>query len=280
MRPDDEALALAGSYRLALARSVPSGAPGERLGRGTGASLEFQDRRSYSPGDDVRHLDWRAYARTGELFVRLYREEVLPRVELFLDASRSMAVGEDKARLAADVTGLLAGAARAEGLDVRAFAVGDELRPVARDELEREGVEPTGARTLADALPELQGALRPGAVRLVVSDFLFPHDAESLVRSLVRGAGAAGFLQVLGRRDVEPEVGALRLTDAEAGTELDLVLDPGVIAGYRRRLRALSGALAAECRRGGAVFCELAAGGPLADLCRDVLVPRGILEPA
>ena len=68
-----------------------TGRDGDQLGRGTGASLEFQDRRSYVAGDDLRHLDWRAYARTDQLMLRLYREEILPHVEIVVDASRSMA---------------------------------------------------------------------------------------------------------------------------------------------------------------------------------------------
>ena len=68
-----------------------------------GSSLEFQDRRLYEAGDDVRHLDWRAFARTDELFVRQYREEIQPRLELLIDDSRSMAVTETKAQLAVDV---------------------------------------------------------------------------------------------------------------------------------------------------------------------------------
>jgi uncharacterized protein (DUF58 family) len=122
--------------------------------------------------------------------------------------------------------------------------------------------------------------LRPGAVRVIVSDFLFPHDAEPLVRALVRDAGAAAFLQVLGERDVEPEQGALRLTDAERGAELDLVLDPSIVARYRRRLRALTSALSAECRRTGAMFCQLETGPSLERLCRDRLVPQAVLVPA
>ena len=280
MRPSDDALALAGAYRLALAREVPTGAPGERLGRGTGSSLEFQDRRSYSAGDDVRHLDWRAYARTGELFIRLYREEVLPRVELVCDTSRSMAVGEDKSRCAVDLVGLLGGAARAEGLEVRYLSVGDVVEPVERDRFERDGVELSGARPLVDAVGEVQGFLRAGAVRIVVSDFLFPHDPAALVRGLVRDAGATAFLQVLGARDVDPELGALRLTDAEAGSELDLVLDGSVVERYRGKLRALSRGLAAECRRVGALFCELSSASSLEAVCRDQLLPSGVLVPA
>ena len=88
----------AGGLRLALPRTPMRGRAGERLGSGTGSSLEFQDYRPYVPGDDLRHVDWSAYARSGLLAIRLYREEVAPRVDLVLDVSRSMSVTELKLR--------------------------------------------------------------------------------------------------------------------------------------------------------------------------------------
>ena len=101
--PSPEALALGARYALRWAELPWRGAAGERLGKGVGSSLEFQERRAYVPGDDVRHLDWAAYARSDQLMVRLYREEILPRIDLVVDGSRSMAVDAEKAQLATDL---------------------------------------------------------------------------------------------------------------------------------------------------------------------------------
>src|SRR5687767_15395300 len=91
-----------------MPRTHLGGRVGERLGSGTGSSLEFQDYRPYTPGDDLRHVDWAAYARSELLAVRLYREEVAPRIDLVLDISRSMAVTEQKLRAYGELAGLLA----------------------------------------------------------------------------------------------------------------------------------------------------------------------------
>ncbi len=281
MRPSAEALALAPRWRHALARAVQSGAPGERTGRGTGSSLEFQDRRDYAAGDDVRHLDWRAFARTDQLFVRLYREEILPRVELLVDLSRSMRIDEMKERTTVDLTVLLAGAARSEGLEVRVLGCGDDVLPIEAAALENEGLEFEATRTLADTAAHAHAHLRPGAVRIAVSDFLFPHEAPKLVRTLGRGAGAFALLQVLTRGDIEPPAGsALRLEDSEDASALDLVLDARAVEHYRRRLRGLVAGLQQECRRAGGVFCELSAGGGVERLCRAELATAGVLTPA
>src|SRR5262249_32036857 len=55
-----------------------------------GLSAEFADYREYSPGDDLKRLDWRAYARSQRYVIKRYEEESNLRATLLLDASRSM----------------------------------------------------------------------------------------------------------------------------------------------------------------------------------------------
>ena len=52
--------------------------------------MEFADYRRYTPGDDLRYLDWGIYARTDRLYVKLFREEVDLFAYVFIDASASM----------------------------------------------------------------------------------------------------------------------------------------------------------------------------------------------
>ncbi len=70
------ALAAAGRVRLPLRSRVWRGQAGEFTGGGTGSSMDFQDHRAYSPGDDPRHINWQAYARTGCYTMKLFREAV------------------------------------------------------------------------------------------------------------------------------------------------------------------------------------------------------------
>jgi uncharacterized protein (DUF58 family) len=72
-------------------------AAGEFTGSGSGASMDLQDHRAYSPGDDPRHINWQAYARTGQYSMKLFREEIRPVVDLILDASSSMFFSPEKA---------------------------------------------------------------------------------------------------------------------------------------------------------------------------------------
>src|SRR5712675_3311115 len=70
------------------------------LGRGMhlspkrGSSLEFNDYRHYSPGDDFRYIDWGLYGRTDKLYIKLFKEEEDLLTYIFLDASASMGLPE------------------------------------------------------------------------------------------------------------------------------------------------------------------------------------------
>ena len=82
-----------------LARIVPLGLRAQRVVEGTmsglhrsplhGMSVEFADYREYTPGDDLKRLDWRAYARSNRYYIKRYEEETNFRATLLLDASAS-----------------------------------------------------------------------------------------------------------------------------------------------------------------------------------------------
>jgi uncharacterized protein (DUF58 family) len=278
--PRPDALRLAERYRLALRDAPLRGTAGDRLGRGTGSSLEFQDRRAYAAGDDLRHLDWRAFARTDQLLVRQYREETLPRLDVVLDGSRSMGVDPEKAQLAVDLAAFLALAGRAEGQHVAIVLLGERPERIELDRLLAHGAGFEARVPGIGALESASGELRHGSLRIVVSDFLFPHDPAALVRPLAL-RGSVVLVQVLARADREPPVGApVRLVDAETGEHEDLVLDPRTVERYRERVKRLADGLATECRRTAARFATLTAGEDLDRACRETLVPAGVLLPA
>ncbi|HET9416738.1 MAG TPA: DUF58 domain-containing protein, partial [Candidatus Limnocylindria bacterium] len=96
---------------LASRRLTAGRMKGERRSVRRGQSVEFADYRTYAMGDDLRQLDWNAYARLERLFVKLFVEEEDVTVHLLVDASRSMDYGQpnklDAARRAAAALGYL-----------------------------------------------------------------------------------------------------------------------------------------------------------------------------
>ncbi len=67
---------------------------GERRSPKRGQSVEFADYRTYTPGDDLRRVDWNAYARMERLFIKLFQEEEDLTVHILIDASKSMDWGD------------------------------------------------------------------------------------------------------------------------------------------------------------------------------------------
>lgn len=61
-----------------------------------GFSVEFSEHRSYEPGDEVKHIDWKLYGKTNRLYVKRYEEETNLRAHLILDISKSMSYTSNK----------------------------------------------------------------------------------------------------------------------------------------------------------------------------------------
>lgn len=96
--------------------------------RGTG--MEFEEVREYSPGDDVRAIDWKVTARSGRPFIKVFREERELQVLLAVDISGSQDFGSarrSKQRLAAEVAGLLAFTAQQSGDKVGLLLFSDQV---------------------------------------------------------------------------------------------------------------------------------------------------------
>ncbi len=270
--PDPQAVAesAARRYRLALRTTALTGVAGARLGRGTGASLEFADFREYRPGDDVRHIDWRGYARTDQLHVRLFREEVAPLLEVVVDRSPSMAVTPAKERAVRD---LLA------ALDVWGEGVGARLRWLSAGGGAFSPAEPLRFEDDARDLRPRE-RLRPRGLRVVLSDFLMPRDLAPELRVLAAGAAQLFVVQLLDPWELEPtEQGATALLDCEDGGRLELVLDARACARYRARLQRLRDAVESATRAAAGCYVLLPAVAP-EEMFRHHLLPQGMLEPA
>src|SRR5260370_28880386 len=103
-----------------------------------GVSVEFADYREYSPGDDLKRLDWRAYARSDKFYIKRFEEDTNLRGTILLDASSSMAYGRKgltkfqyASTLAASIAALCVRQRDAVGLAVFDYVQRVFLRPFA-----------------------------------------------------------------------------------------------------------------------------------------------------
>jgi uncharacterized protein (DUF58 family) len=248
---------------------------GEVRASSVGSSLELHDFRHYQPGDDLRHVDWSAVARTGELVLRVRQDEVSPRVEVLVDASASLAVSPEKAARAREVAAWVTVLAQRGGLEPVVITAGKEARRSAGtasqahlEALEFDGREPF------DVALRRGPPLLPCGLRVVVSDFLFEAPPQPFAERLARGAAGLALVQVLDAEDLEPGGGVgARLVDAESGEVLERVLTPSVLEQYQARLRAHVGLWQGAARRVRARWVQLSAEHGLEALARRELLP-------
>lgn len=243
-------------YALSVPRNALTGMTGVRLGRMAGTSLDFKDHREYQPGDDLRTIDWGAYARSDKLTVKLYREEVTPHLDLVLDCSRSMALeGTEKARACVGLAAVLATAAANARCSHCAWMAADGVvrvgngtdRPGAWD-----GLGFDHAENPAACFEIMPPAWRRNGIRVLVSDLLWIGEPMRLLRRLADGASSAWVIQVLGAAETKADArGNVRVSDVETGGEIEVFVDAAVEQRYAEALARHRQNWLDACRRTG-----------------------------
>ncbi len=275
-------LRAAGRYELAVPQAVRSGPAGDALGRGTGSSLEFSEHRDYQPGDDLRRIDWSAYARSDRLTVKLHREEITPHLDLLLDTSRSMDLPHTpKARTAVAMAAALATSAANGGFTCALWTAGDGIvrsGAVHQPPLLWQGIDFAGATPLLDAFRRTPPAWRPRGLRVLVSDLLWMDDPSALLAMMGERAAGLAIVQVLAAEDLCPPArGNHRLLDAETGRPLDVFIDAGDQRRFAQRMARHREHWREACRARGAAFVELTAETLWPDVTLQPLARAGIV---
>lgn len=229
-----------------------------------GSGLEFEESRPYTPGDDVSALDWSAAARTGELYVKRFREERNQTLLFALDVSASMrfgSTGSSKAKIGAQALALVVAAAGRAGDRSGAIALADGVRdevPIGRGSSHglrviHAAVEwasrPEGLTRLASGLRGIRMRTRRRSVVFVLSDFR-DADRPAMRAELAELARRHDLIAapVLDPVDEElPRVGPLRVSDPE-GPGVSRVLQTSRPRA-RRRYRAAALAWRARLER-------------------------------
>lgn len=218
-----------------------------------GRGLEFDELRPYVHGDDVRSIDWNAYARTGEALIRRYREDRDLTVILAVDVSASQAAGaqpQTKAELTAEVSAVLALAAiqNKDRVGLLLFASRPEryIRPASGPRhvlrVVRELLWPnpeTHGTDIGAALEYLTNVQKRRATIFLVSDFM----TRGYERALSAAARRHDIIAIRVREAVDealPDAGLVTVRDAETGElrEIDTT-SAHVRDAYARHVREL-----------------------------------------
>src|SRR6267154_4659215 len=206
-----------------------------------GFSQEFAEYRAYTPGDDLRHVDWNLFARTERCYLKRYRGDTNSQLTILLDASNSMdytAVPSrpskmDYARFAAASLFYLAihNQRDAAGLIVFDDEVRDYIRPSTRQgQLARllsglEQAEPHARTDFGKPLQHFQNLLHRRGIAIVISDFY--EEPEKIVRAIepLRFLGNDVVLfHILDPEEIRPVLkGPALLVDLETDQRIEVI---------------------------------------------------------
>lgn len=207
---------------------------GNRRSDAFGSSAEFADFREYTPGDDLRRIDWNLYGRFEKLFLKLYVDERQLHHRIYLDASASMDWGEpNKSHFALQLAAAL-GYLSVQSMDRVSFYAmhGKICADISRTVIGREAfynaanqlndVKFYGDSDIGQAICSQENPGHGDGLSIIISDFLTDSDWQSAVDYLLYHGHEVYLIQVLSRDEIAPGMsGKLMMLDAESLDEED-----------------------------------------------------------
>ena len=250
------------SLDLAVRRRVEGMLAGDHRSSLLGSGTELAQVRPYTPGDDVRRIEWNVTARTGETHVRVDLAERVLVTWIVLDVSASMAFGtaeRRKADVAEGVCLALGHLASRRGNRLGVVAFGGARQTAVPPRQGRTGMlslllalreeppgEGAGDGTLTDGLHLVGRLAQQRSLVAVVSDFRGPRDWRGAMLRLAGGHDVIAVEVRDPREETLPDVGELRLVDPETGRQLKVNTRSRRI---RERFAAAAAAERLELRR-------------------------------
>lgn len=253
---------------LVRARALVEGAiAGMHRSPHKGSSVEFAEYKEYAPGDEIKHIDWKAFAKFDKYYVKQFEDETNLRAWLVLDSSGSMDFASEDAQ---GVTKLDYARTLAAGLAYLFLRQGDAVGVMTFDDKPGLSIPPSSRTShlddvlqILDAAPgkgrtDIAGALSALAERarrrglvLIVSDML--DDAErvmTLAKVMRKRRQEVAIFHILDPAELTLPYEGLVLFEGLEG-EGDLLVDPDDIRDrYQEELRAHLDHIDAECREG------------------------------
>jgi uncharacterized protein (DUF58 family) len=244
--------------QLLVRRPLPGQWKGEHRSPKRGYSVEFADFREYSPGDDLRYVDWKAYGRLDRLYLKQFVEEEDIYVLLLVDCSRSMRFGQPtKLLFALQVAAALAYIALCRFHRVGAGLIADGnvlwMHPVRGRQsliplLRFLSSPPDGRSTsLAESARQVVKSWRHRGAVYLLSDLMDEHWHDAL-RTLLARRHEVILIHTLSPQELQPALmGDLLLVDSESGETREVSLSSAALNQYQRALRQMCKQASALC---------------------------------
>ena len=229
-----------------------------------GYSVEFAEHREYVPGDEIRHIDWKAYGKFDRYFIKEYEEETNLRAYLLVDASASMDYGSEglskfdySCYLAASLAYLMLRQGDDVGLVTFNAQVQRYIPPRGGVQHMRalashlEATQPQGETHLDQVLRELAGKLTRRGMIIIISDLF--DDPEVIMRALRyfrHQRNEVIVFHVLDKNELEFPFQRLTVFEDIEDTAVRVLSDPRAIrAAYLQHMEAFLAEYRRACRR-------------------------------
>lgn len=277
------------------ARTVRAGQ--RTLGRIQGLGIEPENFKAYAPGDDLRFLDWNAFARFDELMLRTYRANRQVEVTALVDASASMGLParDDKLGLALAIGASLAyiGMAEYDAVRIGVFSMRRgtmkfEATPFHRRRESYLDFKPFvmsmkagGETRLVSAVDQLLLERRQAGTVILISDFLVSEsEVEDALKRLVAARHEVKVVHVMGEQEstaLYPS-GMFRVRDAETGEVRETALGPAMAAALRRKAEKIAARIREICTAHAITYAPAFGAGNLDSIMERELPRLGIVR--
>lgn len=276
------------ALNIFVRRTLAGDERAERRTPRKGASLEFSDFRRYTPGDEIRYIDWNVYARHGSLFVREFSAEENVHLYLFVDTSHSMDFGR-KFPAAQELAAALGYIGLVNYDTVSLCSFGTELR-IVQPFLRGKGrifdllgaiggLAAGGATDLRAAFRAPLRRLRGRSLVLLLTDFYDVAGYVEGIRRLLSQRFEVHLVHLVTHDEVAPSArGRFSLLDLETGRSRDVTLQPRTLEAYRHRFSQFCGEIEDFSRAHELAYARVLAEDPLERRVIDILRAGGILE--
>jgi uncharacterized protein (DUF58 family) len=257
-----------------------------------GYSAEFSQYRHYRPGDDLKYVDWKAFARTDRIYTRQFRETTNLSALFVIDVSRSMdfpgsrepgSGSRTKFELARSVAAILGTLVLDQGDAAGVLAVSERAHYVPSRSghhhlrvllSELAGLQPMGTVSIAEALRRAATILKRRGLVVVLSDLYEDDESISQIRRLSRMGHDVVVIHTLAKEELTLGVpGASRLVDLETGRTL-MVQPSAARASYVTALENWMTSIEQQLRRDGIDYLRLITGDSIEVALRRFLVGR------
>ncbi|MEO8498390.1 MAG: DUF58 domain-containing protein, partial [Planctomycetota bacterium] len=263
---------------------------GERRSKRKGQSVEFADFKNYTPGDDIRFIDWNLYARLDKLFLKLYLEEEDLHFYALIDTSTSMDFGDPtKLQYAKQLAAALGfiGLCRADRVKIEALGASrTNPSPALRGRASMwrmldylNNIQPGENIPLAQGVKDFCLRNSGQGILVLITDLMDKNGYESALRFLLAQNIDVYVIHVLSQAEIEPDVtGDLRLVDCEDDDIAEITVSRPLLNRYKQTLATFIDGAREFCTRRGMSYLMTSTETPVEQLVSNYLRQRGLVR--